>query len=983
MKNRILLLGAFCCSLISAEAQVLLNKGTDKNSFPIVSPSANAVVCFDGQDETVVRKSISLFVEDVRLVTGQELKTSEGKPGDTSARYAIIVGTIGKSQWIQALTDKKKINTTAIAGGWEQYMIEQVDNPAPGIKKAIVIAGSDRRGTAYGLLSVSKAIGVSPWYWWADAPVKQQKQLAVKVNKITSKEPSVKFRGVFINDEDWGILRWSKLHFEKDRKNIGPRTYGKICELLLRLQANYLCPAMHEASTAFHSIPENRLVADSFAIVMGSSHCEPLLLNTASEWKRDQMGEWDYINNKDGVNKVLKSRVEECAPFENVYTLALRGLHDRAMNASNDMSARKEMLQEALMAQRQIVADVTGKRAEDVPQAFTPYKEVLDVYDEGLELPDDVTIIWPDDNYGYMKRLSSAKEQKRSGRSGVYYHSSYLGKPHDHLWMNTTSPTFMYEELRKAYDMTADRIWLLNAGDIKSCEFAVDFFLTMAYDIESFNFERAANYRTEWTCDMLGDEYRKEFDDVINSFYKLAFARKPEFMGWGYQWSTDKHGRERNTDTDFSFTNYREADSRLSEYIRIGNKVETILNAMPDEKQKACFYQLLYYPVKGCELMNKMVLNGQKNRWYSIQQRAATEQLAKTVKTCHDSLRVITTGYHNLLDKKWNQMMSMTQGIAASYYELPATRTVSLAPTATLGVMAQGEDVLKGLKSFHSLPAFNTYLRQSYYVDVFNKGATPLKWKTAVTDSWILLSKKAGETATEERIEVSIDWAKVPTGENVFGTLEITSERGEKENVYVSVFNPTSSSLAEMDTLFVEHNGYVSIDAASFHRKTENEAIKMRVIPNLGIENTAIQLGDPVAPAQKTGGRTTPRLEYDFYTFEQGSVDVYTYVLPSFVMSKDRGYAGHEATNIETKYGVCIDEGPVMNPSTSSFEYAQIWYESVLKNCRVNKTTLHIDKPGKHTVKIICGDAGTVIQKIVLDFGGMQRSYLGPQPTKR
>ena len=288
--------------------------------------------------------------------------------------------------------------------------------------------------------------------------------------------------------------------------------------------------------------------------------------------------------------------------------------------------------------------------------------------------------------------------------------------------------------------------------------------------------------------------------------------------------------------------------------------------------------------------------------------------------------------------------MTMKQGFAAAYFELPALRKANLAPTASLGILAEGEDILKGQKSFHSLPSFNTYFRQSYYVDVFNKGTTPLKWKASVSDNWILLSQKAGETATENRIEVSI---------------------------------------AEIDSLFVEHNGYVSIDAAGFHRKVENKAIQMRTIPNLGIENTAIQLGDPTAAPQRTAGRSTPRLEYDFYTFEQGSVDVYTYVLPTFTLSKDRGYAGHEATNVETKYGVCIDEGPVMNPSTSSFEYAQIWYESVLKNCRINKTTLHIDKPGKHTVKIICGDAGTVLQKIVLDFGGMKRSYLGPQPTRQ
>ncbi len=982
MKNKIFVLSLFCCSLISIKAQVTPDKGGGKQSFPLVSSSANAVICFDGNDETVVRKTVSLFADDVHRVTGKELEIKTGAPGAISARYAIIVGTVGKSEWIKRLAAKKKIDTTPIIGGWEQYMVETVDKPAPGIKKAIVIAGSDRRGTAYGLLSISRAIGVSPWYWWADAPVKQQKQLSVSVNKFISKEPTVKYRGIFINDEDWGLYRWSKTNYEKERGNFGPRTYAQVCELLLRLQANYLCPAMHEASTAFHRIPENRLVADSFAIVMGSSHCEPLLFNTASEWKRDKMGEWDYINNKAGVDSVLKSRVKECAPFENVYTLALRGLHDKAMNASNNMADRKQMLQEALMAQRQMLVDVIGKPGEEIPQAFTPYKEVLDVYDEGLDLPDDVTIIWPDDNYGYMKRLSSPKEQKRSGRSGVYYHSSYLGKPHDHLWMNTTSPTLMYEELRKAYDMTADRVWLLNAGDIKACEFAVDYFLTMAFDIDSFNYERAANYRTEWLCSMLGDEYKQEYKDVISSFYKLAFVRKPEFMGWGYQWATDKYGKERNTDTDFSLANYREADNRVDEYSRIGSITETLLNKLPEEK-KACFYQAMYYPVKGCELLNRMILNGQRNRWYAIQQRASAVALEKDVRSCYDSLQVITDGYNALLNGKWKGMMTMKQGFASSYFELPSLRAPSLNATPTLGLMAEGEDVLKGLKSFHSLPCFNTYFRQSYYVDVFNKGMGSLAWKATVTNDWILLSKKAGNIDTEDRIEVSIDWKKVPVGEKIFGIIEITSVQGEKENVYVSVFNPSAPSQDEMDTLFVEHNGYVSIDAARFHRKVENKSVKMIEIPNLGIENKAIQLGDPTAAPQRTAGRSTPRLEYDFYTFEQGSVDVYTYVLPTFVTCKDRGYAGHEATNVETKYGVCIDEGPVLNPSTSSFEYAQIWYESVLKNCRLNKTTLHIDKPGKHTVKIICGDAGTVLQKIVIDFGGMKRSYLGPQPTRK
>ena len=552
-------------------AQVTLSpKERGQQVFALLDGQKCASLYYDEEDYLVVKKTAELFANDFKLVTGKELP--HGSKPNVLSDNCIIVGTLGHSKVIDEMAAKGKVDTMGLKGRWESYGIQLVKKPLNGVKQALVIIGSDRRGTAYGLLSVSRAIGVSPWYWWMDAPVEKRSELYLKVDKMLSKEPSVKYRGIFINDEDWGLYRWAKLNFEKERGNFGPKTYAKVCELLLRLQANYLCPAMHDASTAFHRLPENRLVADSFAIVMGSSHCEPLLLNTASEWDRKTMGEWDYVNNRRGVDSVLKKRVEVCAPFENVYT----------------------------------------------------HKEVLDVYDEGLELPDDVTIIWPDDNYGYMKRLSSPKEQKRSGRSGVYYHASYLGKPHDHLWMNTTSPTLMYEELRKAYDMTADRIWLLNAGDIKSCEFAVDFFLAMAFDIDSFSFERASAYRTEWLCGLLGNEYQKEYADFWDAFYKLAFARRPEFMGWGYQWATDKHGRERNTDTDFSLTNYREVDRRLADYRRIGAIVENIYQKLP-EKKKACFYQAAYYPVKGCELLNRMILDGQRNRWYAVQQRALCE----------------------------------------------------------------------------------------------------------------------------------------------------------------------------------------------------------------------------------------------------------------------------------------------------------------------------------------------------------------------
>lgn len=960
--------------------QVLLSKSNSKaNEFGMINRKGNARLYFDAQDFEVVKKAADLFSNDVRLVTGQAIQV--GAIENKLASNSIIVGTLGHNELIDKLVAKHKLDVKSLENRWESYLIEVVRNPLPGVGKALVVVGSDRRGTAYGLFTISEAIGVSPWYWWADAPVAKRQELNLKVDKVVSKEPTVKYRGIFINDEDWGLLRWAKRTFEKERGNIGPKTYAKVCELLLRLKANYLCPAMHEASTAFNKIPENKLVADSFAIVMGSVHCEPLLFNNASEWDKKTMGEWDYVNNKETLNKVLKQRVTENSPYENVYTLALRGLHDKAMGGSNDMKERVKMLGKALMDQRQLLVDVIRKPANEIPQAFTPYKEVLDVYSAGLDLPEDVTIIWPDDNYGYMKRLSSPREQKRSGRAGVYYHVSYLGKPHDYLWMGTTPPALMYEELRKAYDTTADRIWLLNVGDIKSCEFSMDLFLAMAYDIDSFNYDNISLYQARWLSDMFGKEYYEDFVDITNTFYHQSFSRKPEFMGWGYQWTTNRHGKERNTDTDFSFTNYREAELRLAAYDRIGTKVEHILKELPEE-QKAGFYQLLYYPVKGCELLNKMVLNGQKNRWYALQQRAAANVLKDRVKVYSDSLQTITEGYNSLLGGKWNHIMTTRQGFAASYFELPKMETVVLSDVSSLGIWAEGEDVLKGMSSFHMLPMYNTYFRQSHFFDIFNKGTNSIKWNIKVSEDWIQINQKKGNTATEDRIWVSVDWTKVPVGDRISGIIEVTADGVQKENVYVSVFNPSSPSLAEMDTLFVEHNGCVSINAVDYHRKVENDDIKIITIPNLGFENASVQLGNPIAPMQRTGSSIVPRVEYDFYTFEQGSVDVYTYVLPTFTLSADKDYAGHEATNIETRYGVCIDDGPVMNPSTSSFEYAQIWYESALKNCRINKTTLHINKPGKHTVKVLCGDAGTVLQKVVLDFGGMKRSYLGPRPTR-
>lgn len=978
MKHLILMLSALV-AVSAGHAQVAVHEKSPetKYAFTLASPRQTAAILYDASDAAVVKRAAELFAADVEAVTGRRPQVTSAT-GETGP--AVIVGTVGGSALIRRLSEAGKIDTAPLEGAWERYLIQTVANPLPGIRKALVIAGSDRRGAAYGLFTLSELIGVSPWYWWADVPVKKHAALHVDAPPTYSQTPSVRYRGIFLNDEDWGLTPWASQTFEPERGNIGPRTYAKVCELLLRLKANYLAPAMHPVSTSFNQIPENKLVADTFAIVMGSTHCEPLLLNTASEWDTQTMGPWNYDKNKEGINRVLTQRVRENSPYENVYTLALRGLHDGAMSTTLPMHEKVRMLQQALLDQRQILAENIDRPVETVPQAFTPYKEVLEIYSNGLELPDDVTIVWPDDNYGYMKRLSGVREQRRTGRSGVYYHVSYLGVPHSYLWFSTTPPSLMYEELRKAYDTTADRLWLLNCGDLKGSEMQVSLFLDMAWDIGRFTADNVVTYSARWLAGIFGEAYYDRLEAMTREHLRLAFPRKPEYMGWGYHWNRFDHNCEQLTDTDFSFTNYDEAPRRLEAYRKLGARAEALLHEIGDEARPA-FYQLVYYPLRGAELMNRMTLGGQRNRWYARQGRAATNAVRDEVQRCYDSLQVITRGYNSLLGGKWNHMMSMRQnydGVSA-YFNLPHLATHDAAGAPRLALQVAGEDVT-GARAFHALPAFDNYLRRTYPVEIYNRGGGTLAWTAHASEPWVVLSKSAGKTADEERITVGIDWEKAPSGNAV--PAQIVFRAGEQsEKVLVSLFNPTAPSRAELRGIYVENNGCVSIPAAGCHRVRENDRIKITAVEDLGIEGPALQLGDPTAPLQIFRSRDVPCAEYDFYAFDAGSVDVYTYVLPTFPLHADRDFRIGENTNTDTKYSVQIDDGALATPSSSHVEYSQVWFESVLRNCAVNKSTLHIDKPGRHTLRIRVGDPGIVLQKIVLDFGGMKRSYLGPQST--
>ncbi|MBO4891225.1 MAG: glycosyl hydrolase 115 family protein [Prevotella sp.] len=656
-----------------------------QETFCIAKDGKTAAIVVDEQDWTGVVRAARDLSDDVGKVCGTaaDLTMYNGKLiMDNDSR--IVVGTIGKSRIIDKLVKQKKLDVNKVRGQWESFVIDVVDGN-------LIVAGSDKRGTIYGIYEISQRIGVSPWYWWADVPVKHQTQVYWNGGRFVSQEPTVKYRGIFINDEDWGLKPWSSKNFEKELGDIGPKTYARVCELLLRLRANMLAPAMHSCTGAFYSHPESKVVADSFGIIITTSHCEPLLLNNAakSEWDSNRDGDWNYKTNRETIWKKWDNRLSEASQYENIYTVAMRGVHDAGLRGNLPMEERVPLIEQVIKEQRDLLVkhqayspSFKGKpKATDIPQIFVPYKETMDIYENGLQVPDDITLVWVDDNYGYLKRVSNPEEQQRSGRAGVYYHLSYLGAPHDYLWLNTTPPVLMYEELKKAYDTGADRYWLLNVGDIKPMELGIQTFMDMAWNIKAFDFESVNRHQSKMLASLFGKEHEQTFLSILNDYYRLAWSRKPEFMGWEYEWDDKAHTGLKPT--EFSFQNYADAQQRLLDYERLSSLVGKLSNG------SAAYYELLQFPIQAAYQMNRKFLMAQLNQELAAEGRLAEANWAASqMEAAYDSINALNRHYNEQHGGKWRGMMDLTPGWCALYHKKPevtytkgvGTRPVDLTP---------------------------------------------------------------------------------------------------------------------------------------------------------------------------------------------------------------------------------------------------------------------------------------------------------------
>lgn len=944
--------------------EISVKSSFQKGDFKLVYGQTAADVLISPDDFKVVGIAAHDFAADIERVTGVKPKVKNTTEKATT--NVVIIGTLGKNSLIDNLAKSGKIDVLPIQNKWESFLITTVRNPLPNVENALVIVGSNRRGTAFATYEMSQKIGVSPWVWWADATPEHRENLIVSNGKYVSGEPSVKYRGIFLNDEDWGLQPWAAKNFEPETSNIGPKTYAKIFELLLRLKANTCWAAMHEVTKPFNEVPGNAQIADDYAIVMGSSHAEPMLRNNVGEWKDDKE-KYNFVSNRSGVTNYWEERVKTNGKFENVYTLGMRGIHDSPIQGTKNQAERIPVLENIISTQRSLLEKYVNPDIEKIPQIFCPYKEVLADYRAGLRVPEDVTIVFPDDNFGYIRYFPNPEEQKRQGGFGVYYHISYLGRPLSYLWLNSTPPALIREEMIKAYDNGMRDFWILNVGDIKPQELGMEYFLKLAYDQNNWR-SNSDKFLAVWAEREFGKPNVRYIVPLMNKYYQLGFQRKPEHLQWYLP-------TEKPKQSDFSAVDYGdEMQKRLDDYAEIRSKAEELYAKMPPSK-KDSFYEFILYPVRSAALANERFFAAEKAEIYNKQGRASAKDWAKRAADAESEIKKEAAYFNEkLAGGKWRFIMSpeMNAGQWPSMRSTPpkvsdAVWQRQTPETAIFGVAIEGSE--KPVEEVGRLPKFDVFTKPVRFIDVFNQGKSNQNWTAAAKQDWIKLSQTGGDLNRDSRIQVSIDWKKVPVGAEVNGEIEIKSS-AETRKIIVPVFNPDTPKLTAG---FVEANGVISIEAEHFTKEPHNiDGFSWQVILGLGRAGDAVTIFPQTAKTFENFAVTAPTLEYQFYAFSAGEFDATCFLVPTQPLQNGQGL----------RYAIGVDNQPpqIVTVGADAEVSSPKWSQNVL-NASTTGTTKISFNSGPHVLKIYAVDTGVVLDKIVINTGGWQPSYLGPPET--
>ncbi|WP_155833084.1 glycosyl hydrolase 115 family protein [Hymenobacter swuensis] len=636
----------------AAQPAAYISAKKSSGSFPLAVSGKAAPLYASAQDWPGVLRAARDLQADINRVT----KTTPTFTIDNvpAGPEVVLIGTLGKSPLIDGLVQAGKLDAAGLAGKWETFVVQVVEKPLPGVARALVIAGSDKRGTIYGIYDVSQQMGVSPWYWWADVPTKPQKALHVAAGRHSQGEPQVKYRGIFLNDEAPALSGWAKEKFG----GINSKMYGHVFELLLRLKGNYLWPAMW--GNAFNDDDkQSPVLADEYGIVMGTSHHEPML-RAQQEWKRFGKGSWNYQTNEKTLQDFWRQGIVNMGTHESIVTVGMRGDGDEPMSEDSNIA----LLEKIVADQRRIIGDVTGKPATQTPQLWALYKEVQDYYDRGMRVPDDVTLLLCDDNWGNLRKLPKPGEKPRAGGYGIYYHFDYVGGPRNYKWVNTNPLPRIWEQMHLAHEYGANQIWIVNVGDLKPMELPISFFLDYAWNPARISADQVAAYTRQWAARQFDDKHAEAIADILAKYAKYNARRKPELL-------------DANT---YSLATGEWA-AVVAEYNALRTRAEAIEKQLPAASQDA-YFQLVLHPVLACANLNELYYTVALNREAAKTGQATTNELAAKAKLLYDQDAALTRRYHALAGGKWNHMMDQTH-IGYTYWQQPEQNAMPAVQTLT------------------------------------------------------------------------------------------------------------------------------------------------------------------------------------------------------------------------------------------------------------------------------------------------------------
>jgi hypothetical protein len=822
------------------------------------------------------------------------------------------------------------------------------------VDRALVIVGSDKRGTIYGIYELSEQLGVSPWYWWADVPVMHHDSVFIKPVRFVEAGPAVKYRGIFLNDEAPALSGWAKEKFG----GLNSAFYTKVFELLLRLRANYLWPAMWD--NAFNEDdPDNARLADEYGIVMGTSHHEPML-RAQQEWKRHGNGPWNYKTNSEVLRQFWSEGIGRNRDFESITTIGMRGDGDEPMSEEANVA----LLQGIVADQRAILAREVNPDITKVPQLWALYKEVQEYYERGMRVPDDVTLLWCDDNWGNIRRLPTPAERNRAGGAGVYYHFDYVGGPRSYKWINTSPISKTWEQMHLAWRHGADRIWIVNVGDLKPLEFPIEFFLRYAWAPDKWPHERLEAFGRLWAAREFGPAQANEIADLIATYTKYNGRRKPELL---------------EPDT-YSLVNYNEAERVLTDWQILRERAERAGLNLPASTHDA-YFQLVLWPIKACAIVNELHITAGLNRLYSVQGRASTNLLADRVVELFAADETLTRTYNDeLAGGKWRHFADQTH-IGYTYWQqpmrnaMPAVTKLQLPQNAVLGVAIEGQQRAyptdDPYQAKAQLPPLAPYGPLTRWIDVFNRGLAPFAFEVTASEPWIRFTSAKGEITAEQRLQVSVDWTRVPVGESRVKLTIRAPQLNQSVVVELPLQNFASKPAPDFKG-FVETDRHIAIEAEHWARDVKGD-IQWQVITGYGRTLSGVT-PIPVDAPSRLPSADSPRLEYDLFLQSTGEAKVQLVVAPTLGFVPGRGL----------RCAVSLDDGEPQIIDLLADNSNVVWERAVSDGVRQGDAgKFQITQPGRHVLKIWMVDPGVVFERIVLDLGGIRPSYLGPTESVR